>query len=61
MKTELTEKARKARNEYARKWRAKHKEYIKAYTKEWREKNPDKVQATLNRYWEKKAQEATEQ
>lgn len=28
-----------------------------AYAKEWRRKNPDKVKATNARYWEKKAAE----
>lgn len=38
----LSDKARKLKNEYA---------------KEWRKKNKDKVKATQNRYWENKAQE----
>ena len=29
-----------------------------AYAREWRRKNPDKVRAAKVRYWEKKAQQA---
>jgi len=36
----LSEEAREARNRYAR---------------EWKKRNPEKVKATLARYWEKKA------
>ena len=36
----MTEEARRARNEYQRKWR---------------KANPDKFQAQINRYWQKKA------
>lgn len=36
----MTEEARKARNEYQRKWR---------------KANPDKFQAQINRYWQRKA------
>ena len=39
----MTEEARRARNEYARKWRAEH---------------PESVRAANQRYWERKAKEA---
>lgn len=39
----MTEEARQARNEYARKWRAEHKENVKRINQ---------------RFWEKKAREA---
>ena len=39
----MTEEARMARNEYARKWRAEHKENVKRINQ---------------RFWEKKAREA---
>lgn len=39
----MTDEAKKMRREYAR---------------EWRKKNPDKVRATLARYWERKAKAA---
>lgn len=39
----LSDEARKEKNRYAR---------------EWRKKNPDKVKATQERYWERKAQAA---
>ena len=38
----MTPEARAARNEYARKWR---------------ERNPDKVKAAFERYWERRAAE----
>lgn len=41
----LSEEAREARNRYAR---------------EWKKKNPDKVKAAANRYWERKAMAETE-
>ena len=41
----MNDMAKAARNEYARKWR---------------EKNKDKVRAAHDRYWEKKAREADE-
>lgn len=41
----MNDMAKAARNEYARKWR---------------EKNKDKVKAAHERYWEKKAREAEE-
>ena len=42
---EFSEMARQARREYARAWRAK---------------NPDRVRAINRRYWEKRATKATE-
>ena len=41
----LTEEAKKARNEYLRRWRAA---------------NPDKLKAARQRYWEKRAARAAE-
>jgi len=61
MKVELSETARQARNEYARKWRAQHKDHVRAYMRKWQQDNPDKVRANLNRYWERKAQQITAQ
>ena len=43
--TELTEKAKELRREYARKWRAA---------------NPDKIRDAQRRYWERRAKEAEE-
>ena len=42
MSKQLSEEARKARNEYYR---------------EWRKKNPEKVKQAQERYWKKKAKE----
>lgn len=44
--TPISEAARKARSEYAR---------------NWRKKNPDKVRANIARYWERKARAAADQ
>ena len=46
MSAEEAEQARKARNEYAREWRAR---------------NRDKVRANNERYWARKAAKAAEQ
>jgi len=32
-----------------------------AYAREWRRKNPDKVRATMRRYWERRATREAEQ
>jgi hypothetical protein len=34
------------------------KEARRAYAREWRRRNPDKIRAARDRYWEKKAREA---
>ena len=46
MSKQLSEEARKARNEYYR---------------AWRKKNPEKVKQTQEKYWKKKAKEMQEQ
>jgi len=46
----MSDEARKAKNDYQRK-----------YLKEWRKKNPDKSKEYQNRYWEKKFTEATKE
>ena len=46
MSKQLSEEARKARNEYYR---------------EWRKKNPEKVKQAQEKYWKKKAKEMQEQ
>jgi hypothetical protein len=53
----MTDEARKARNEYAKQWRAKNAIHVREYYKRWREANPDKVRANTKRYWERKAKE----
>jgi hypothetical protein len=53
----MTDEARKARNEYAKQWRAKNATHVREYYKRWREANPDKVRANTKRYWERKAKE----
>lgn len=52
----MTEEAKKARREYARKYREQNRSRINAKHKEWRNRNPDKVKANTTRYWERKAE-----
>ncbi len=47
----LSEKAKQAKREYHRQWRANNPGYDKA----WRDKNPDKVKQHQITKWEKKA------
>lgn len=57
----LSEKAKQARRDYKRQWRAKNKEHVRAYQRqyqnEWRKRNKDKVQEYNRNYWERKAVE----
>lgn len=53
----LSEKAKAARREYHRQWRAKNREKVNAYQKKWREENPEKFQEYVENSWEKKASE----
>ena len=57
----MSEAARKARNEYMRKWRSKPENKLKEqqYKKEWesRPENKGKRKIYQNRYWERKAKE----
>ena len=39
---------------------AKAKELKREYARNWKKKNPDKVKAATDRYWEKKARKALE-
>jgi len=57
----MTEKARKAQREYARKWRKKNREHVRSYHKKWREQklkeDPDYFNRLNRRYWERKAEQ----
>lgn len=53
----LSERAKLARREYARRYREKHREKIREYERQWRMENPEKVKANFERYWLKKADE----
>lgn len=50
----MTDEAKIARNAYAREYRAKNLDKIRAYQKQWRAKNKDNVKANNERYWERK-------
>lgn len=54
----LSQEALEAKRKYARYWRAKNSDKVKAYNKAWREANPDKVKANIERYWEKQAEKS---
>lgn len=53
----MTEKAKQARREYARQYREKNREKIKATHTKWRIANADKIKQAQERYWERKANE----
>lgn len=52
----MNEKAKAARREYARQYRAANRERVREAQKRWRRKNPEKVAAIQARYWEKRAE-----
>lgn len=51
----MTEAAKKAKREYAAKYRSENREKLAAYQREWRKKNPEKAKENQRRYWERKA------
>lgn len=53
----MTDAAKKARNEYLKKWRLANKEKVHNYLRAWRAANPDKVRKYNETFWEKKAAE----
>ena len=55
---EMTEEAKKARNEYMKKYRAEHKERLAEQDKARRLADPERYKEYCRKYWEKKAQGA---
>lgn len=55
----LSEKARAARREYQRKWRAANPDRIRKYQQKWRAAHPEYVRECNERYWERKAAAAS--
>ena len=57
----LSDKARQAKNEYQRRYRANNRERHNAkqreYHKKWRDANKDKLREYYERYWQNKATE----
>jgi hypothetical protein len=53
----MTEEARQARNAYARQWRAKNADRIRANQKKWRDANKEYTKQRQVEYWERKAKE----
>lgn len=53
----MSDEAKKARNEYQKKWREKNRERLREYHKKWRKENKEKVNEAINRYWEKRAKD----
>lgn len=51
----MKEEAKKARAEYAKKYREKNKDRLNAYRRNWNKENPDKVKQYQETYWGKKA------
>jgi hypothetical protein len=59
MNKELSPAAREARNAYQREYR-RRKPANNAYHREWRRRNPDKIRQYNLNYWERKANEYTD-
>ena len=51
----MTDEAKKARNEYMRKWREENKEKVKEYNRNYRNRHKDRTVKSNERYWEKVA------
>lgn len=49
------EKVRRARNTYAKQWKAKNADKIRERNRRWRAENPEKVREYNLRYWAKRA------
>lgn len=52
----LSERAKEARREYMRKYRAENRDRLNAQRREWNKKNPDKVRMYKENYFEKLAE-----
>ena len=48
---------KKAKRQYAARYREKNREHIREYCRVWRQNNPDKIKASQDRFWGKKARE----
>lgn len=55
----MNEEAQNAQREYQRAYREANRERINEAAREWRKKNPEKIKLYRERYWLKKAAEAT--
>lgn len=53
----MSDKARKAKNEYQREWRSRNRAKVNAYQRKWRSRNREKAINMDNDYWERKADE----
>jgi hypothetical protein len=51
----LSDAAKQARRDYARRWRNEHQEELNAYLQKWRADNPEKVKLHQKNFWEKLA------
>ena len=51
----MTDEAKKARNEYMRKWRKENKEKVNEYNRNYRKNHKDMTAKSNARYWEKVA------
>lgn len=53
----LSERAKAARREYSRSWRAKNKEQVREYNRRWRQQHKDHIRQYNAQYWERRANE----
>ena len=54
---QLSDKAKAARCEYSRRWRAKNREYVREYNRRWRQQHKEHIREYNTQYWERKAAE----
>lgn len=54
---EMSEKAKAARLEYMRRYRAENRDSINEYQRKWKKENPEKVKEYQNRMFEKLAEQ----
>ena len=61
----LSDKAREAKNEYFRQYRAAHRDKIRAYNREYmkkyRKENPEQQKRYYAEYWERRAEKDLQQ
>ena len=50
-----SEAARRARNDYIRKYNQEHREQVRAYHNKWQHEHPEKVKQYHRDYWERQA------
>lgn len=51
--------ASEARREYKKRWRQENRARVNEYAREWRSRNPEKVREYQAKYWQRVAQEGS--